>query len=147
MDFNGYPKWAYTQWNFNEKIIPELIDCLLFEEKDDQGKWLKNEWEKKVKFFIYDHEFPFGSEMFFDATAFESTHAIAKYALTNHLEPDEKLWQNPNTKEWYSHPNIARDDLVKFMDRQIQGNMACRGWIETSFNQFGSDIRAGGNSS
>ena len=146
-DFNGYPTWAYTQGNFNEKVIPELIDRLLFEGKNNKGNWLKNEWEKKVKYFIYDHEFPFGSEMFFDATAFESTHAIANYALTNHLEPDERLWQNPNTKEWYSHPDIDRDDLVKFMDRQIQGNMACRGWIETSFNQFGSDIRAGGNSS
>ena len=29
----------------------------------------------------------------------------------------------------------------------MQGNIACRGWLEMNFNQFGSDIRAGGNSS
>ena len=146
-DFNGYPTWAYTQGNFNEKIIPELINYLFSEGRENQAGWLKLEWEKKVKYFIYDHDFPFGSEMFFDATAFESTHAIAKYALTNSLEPDKNLWKNPNTKEWYSHENINNNDLVKFMDRQIQGNMACRGWLEMHFNQFGSDIRAGGNSS
>ena len=145
-DFNGYPTWAYTQGNFNEKIIPELIDRLSEEGRKNEAVWLKNEWEKKVKFFIYDHEFPFGSEMFFDATAFESTHAIAKYALSNQLEPDNKLWQNPNTLEWYSHPDINRNDFLDFMDRQMQGNITCRGWIETSFYQLGSDIRACGNS-
>ena len=146
-DFNGYPTWAYTQGNFNEKIIPDLINVLQNEGKEEESTNIKNEWEKKVKYFIYDHEFPFGSEMFFDATAFESTHAIAKYAINNDINPDEKLWQDPNSKEWYSHPEIKIKDINHFMHRQIQGNIACRGWLEMNFNQFGSDIRAGGNSS
>ena len=146
-DFNGYPTWAYTQGNFNEKIIPDLINVLQNEGKEEESNKIKNEWEKKVKYFIYDHEFPFGSEMFFDATAFESTHAIAKYAINNDINPDEKLWQDPNSKEWYSHPEIKIKDINHFMHRQIQGNIACRGWLEMNFNQFGSDIRAGGNSS
>ena len=146
-DFNGFPSWAYTQGNFNEKVIPELIDALVSENRKADADKIRIEWEKKVKFFIYDHEFPFGSEMFFDATAFESTHAIAKYALNNDIKSDVNLWQDPNSKEWYSHPEICLEDIVQFMDRQIQGNLACRGWLEMNFNQFGSDIRAGGNSS
>lgn len=146
-DFNGFPTWAYTQGNFNEKVIPELIKTLQSEKRNSDAEKIKSEWEKKVKYFIYDHDFPFGSEMFFDATAFESTHAIAKYAINNKLKPDKNLWQDPNSKEWYSHPKIDYDDIKVFMDRQIQGNIACRGWLEMNFNQFGSDIRAGGNSS
>ena len=146
-DFNGFPTWAYTQGNFNEKVIPELIKTLQVEKRNSDAEKIKSEWEKKVKYFIYDHDFPFGSEMFFDATAFESTHAIAKYALDNNLKPDKNLWQDPNSNEWYSHPKIDYNDIRVFMDRQIQGNIACRGWLEMNFNQFGSDIRAGGNSS
>ena len=146
-DFNGFPTWAYTQGNFNEKVIPELIKTLQVEKRKSDAEKIKSEWEKKVKYFIYDHDFPFGSEMFFDATAFESTHAIAKYALDNNLKPDKNLWQDPNSNERYSHPKIDYNDIRVFMDRQIQGNIACRGWLEMNFNQFGSDIRAGGNSS
>ena len=146
-DFNGFPTWAYTQGNFNEKVIPKLIKTLQVEKRNSDAEKIKNEWEKKVKYFIYDHDFPFGSEMFFDATAFESTHAIAKYAMSEGINPDDKLWQDPNTKEWYSHPEIKFEDISHFMHRQMQGNIACRGWLEMNFNQFGSDIRAGGNSS
>ena len=146
-DYNGYPTWAFTQGNFNEKIIPDLIDVLYKEGRKKEAKKIKTEWEKKVKYFIYDHEFPFGSEMFFDATAFESTHAIAKYAIDEGISSDDKLWRDPNTKEWYSHPEIKSEDINHFMHRQMQGNIACRGWLEMNYNQFGSDIRAGGNSS
>ena len=114
----------YNQGNFNEKVIPELIKTLQSEKRNSDAEKIKSEWEKKVKYFIYDHDFPFGSEMFFDATAFESTHAIAKYAINNKLKPDKNLWQDPNSKEWYSHPKIDYDDIKVFMDRQIQGNIA-----------------------
>ena len=52
--------------------------------------------------------------MFFDATAFESTHAIAKYAIDNDISPDDKLWQDPNSKEWYSHPEVNIEDINHF---------------------------------
>ena len=142
----GFSDWAYKQGNYNEKVIPDLIDALINEGKEEKGEWLKGEWEKKVKYFIYDHEYPFGSEMFFDSTAFESTHAIAKYALSNILEPDKNLWKDPNSQKWYSHSEINQSDFISFMDLQIKGNIACRGWLENSFYQLGSDIRSFGES-
>ncbi|MCC6805024.1 MAG: hypothetical protein IT319_19235 [Anaerolineae bacterium] len=144
--FRGWCDWAYKQGNFHELVIPRLIDALEREGRADDAGWLRGEWEKKVKYFVYDHPYPFGSEMFFDTTAFESTHAIARYGLEHDLQPDENLWQDKNSGEWYSHPSVSKADFRAFMDKEIIANIAARGWLETSFYQLGSDIRQHGNS-
>ncbi len=144
-DFRGWCDWAYKQGNFHELIIPALIDALENEERLEQANWLRGEWEKKVKYFVYDHPYPFGSEMFFDTTAFESTHMIAKYGLENDLKPDQNLWQDKNTGEWYSHPSVRKQDFQDFMEKEIAANIAARGWLETHYYQLGSDIRQAGN--
>ena len=107
-DFRGWCDWAYKQGNFHELVIPRLIDALAGEGRAAAADWLRGEWEKKVKYFVYDHPYPFGSEMYFDTTAFESTHAIARYGLEHELQPDKQLWQDKNSGEWYSHPKVRQ---------------------------------------
>ncbi len=87
----GFSDWAYKLGNFHEKYIIEVIAALKKEGMIEKANWLINEWEKKVKYFIYDDPSPFGSEFVFDRTAFESTHAIARYAIENEMQPDENL--------------------------------------------------------
>lgn len=144
--FHGWCDWAYKQGNFHERVIPDLISALAEEGRQAEADWLRGEWEKKVKYFVYDHPYPFGSEMFFDTTAFETTHSIARYGLENELAPDERLWQDKNSGAWYSHPLIQRQDFVTFMEKALAANIAGRGWLETNFYQLGSDIRQHGNS-
>jgi len=143
--FRGWCDWAYKQGNFDESCIPPLIDALREEGCRAGAEWLEAEWTKKVKFFLYDSEFPFGSEMPFDTTAFESTHVIAKWALAHPLQPDDKLWYDKNLNKWYSHPRIDPRRPQAFLDRQILGNIASRGWLETAYWTLGSDLPDGGN--
>jgi hypothetical protein len=137
----GY--WAYTIGIYNELLIVDLIESLIQEGFAEDAGWLKKEWEKKVKYFIYDDPYPFDSEFPFDTTAFESSHAIAKYALENRLEPDDRLWHDINKDKWYSHPVIKREDAEAFMEKQIQSNIAVRGWLETAYYLLGGDYRGG----
>jgi len=137
----GY--WAYVLGLYNELLIVDLIEALYEEGRDEQADWLKNEWEKKVKYFVYDDPYPFDSEYPFDTTAFESSHAIAKYGLANPVEPDENLWYDKYKDKWYSHPEVKREDFEQFMEKQIQANIALRGWVEPAYYLLGSDYRGG----
>ena len=139
----GWGYWAYTLGIYNELLIVDLIMALRDEGLPEESDILKGEWEKKVKYFIYDDPYPFDSEYPFDTTAFESSHAIAKYALSNELEPDENLWYDENKKKWFSHPKIQRKDAEAFMEKQIQANIALRGWVEPAYYLLGSDFRGG----
>jgi hypothetical protein len=141
----GY--WAYTLGLYNELLIVDLVEALYEEGQDEQADWLKGEWEKKVKYFVYDDPYPFNSEYPFDTTAFETSHAVAKYGLANSLansmEPDENLWYDKYKDKWYSHPEIKRQDFEAFMERQIRSNIALRGWIEPAYYLLGGDYRGG----
>jgi len=143
--FKGYSDWAYKQGNFHEKYLVDLIEALESEGCQAEAIWLRKEWEKKVKYFIYDDPYPYMSEFSFDRTAYESTHAVARYALEHPLQPDKNLWYDKNLKKWYSHPVVKRDDAVNFMEKQIATNIALRGWLETSYPFLGS-ARTGGRS-
>ncbi|MCL6641172.1 MAG: UDP-N-acetylglucosamine 2-epimerase (non-hydrolyzing) [Candidatus Rokubacteria bacterium] len=123
-----------------------VIDALREEGRPEDAEWLRKEWEKKVKYFVYDDPYPFDSEYPFDTTAFESSHAIAKYGLERLMEPDENLWYHKTKGVWYSHPEVKREHFQEFMEKQIQANIALRGWLEPAFYLLGSDYR-GGNSS
>src|SRR5690242_21672853 len=78
---------------------------------------LRSEWEKKVKYFVYDDPYPFRSEYAFDRTAFESSYAFAKYGATHDMNPDTNLWYDVKLKKWYSHPEVKREDSRAFMER------------------------------
>jgi len=144
--FTGWTDWAYTIGNFHEKYLLGIIEALEREGQQQKADALRGEWEKKVKYFLYDDPLPFVSEMPVDSTAYESTYAIARYALTHGLKPDEKLWRDKNTGTWYSHPKIDPKVHQEFLQRQLLANLACRGWLETSYGHLGSDFRGCGGS-
>ena len=112
----------------------------------EQAAYLRGQWEKKVKYFIYDDAYPWVSEMPVDSTAFESTYTVARYALTHTLGADEKLWQDRNRGRWYSHPAIDSAKHRDFLQRQTLANLACRGSIEPAYYLLGSDLRGCGES-
>ena len=60
----------------------------LAKRQKEKADYLRSEWEKKVKYFVYDDPYPFRSEYAFDRTAFESTYALAKYGATHDMKPD-----------------------------------------------------------
>jgi hypothetical protein len=136
------PWYETYKWGcYNELLIVDLIADLEKEGYGEDALWLRREWEKKAKYFIYDDPYPFRSEYAIDATAYESTHALAKYALLNKMPPDSNLWYDKNLKKWYSHPVVTTEDARRFMERQLQANIACRGWLEPAYYYLGSDFR------
>lgn len=136
-----YPDYYETyKWGlYNELVVLKLIDALQLEGYPTQADWLRSEWEKKVKYFVYDDEYPLRSEYAFDRTAFESSHALAKYGATHDMQPDSNLWWDVQKERWYSHPLVRREDSRAFMDRQIAGNLVVRGWINPTYYQLGAD--------
>jgi hypothetical protein len=143
----GWVYWQYTVGNFHEKYLLPLIDALEAEGQHDKADFLRGEWEKKVKYFIYDNPWPFASEMPIDSTAYESTYAAADYALTHDLAPDTNLWCDRNLNKWYSHPVIDPRRNQEFLQRQYAANLACRGVLEANYWSLGSDFRGCGSAS
>lgn len=136
------PWYETYKWGcYNELVLTDLIADLKKEGFTEDAAFLTGEWEKKVKYFIYDDPYPFRSEYAIDATAFESSHALAKYATLNPMQPDSNLWYDKNLKRWYSHPQIKKEDAHRFMEKQLQANIALRGSIEPAYYFLGSDFR------
>jgi hypothetical protein len=117
---------AYKTGFYNEVVIPQLIDELDIVGKHDEAAQLRMHWEKKVAFFVSGNPNLFGSEYAFDSTGFESTQAIARYAL-----------DHPQT------PDTTPEAAVKFGETQIRANLFCRGVVEKAYYYYGSDYRAG----
>ena len=140
----GY--WAYRLGLYNEMLIVDLIDALEEEGWQERAGWLRGEWEKKVKYFVYDDPYPFDSEYPFDTTAFETSHAVARYGLTRRVEPDSRLWYDKYREKWYEHPEVNRADFEAFLVKQIEANIALRGWVEPSYTLLGGDNRGGDSS-
>ncbi|HAK96056.1 MAG TPA: hypothetical protein DCM87_13955, partial [Planctomycetes bacterium] len=144
---NGWCDWAYKVGNFHEKCLLPLIEALEREGEPEKAARLRGEWEKKVKYMIYDTPWPFASEMPIDSTAYESTYAAGAYALTRGLAPGANLWYDKNLKKWYSHPAIDPAAHARFLARQHAANLACRGVLAPSYWAFGSDFRGCGGGS
>jgi hypothetical protein len=136
-----YPSYYETyKWGlYNELVVLPLADALDREGFADRAAWLRAEWEKKVKYFVYDDPYPFRSEYAFDRTAFESSYAFAKYGATHDMKPDTNLWYDVKLKKWYSHPVVRREDSRAFMDRQLAAGLSVRGWLEATYYQLGAD--------
>jgi hypothetical protein len=136
-----FPSYYETyKWGlYNELIVLRLADALDENGFADRAAWLRAEWEKKVKYFVYDDRYPFRSEYAFDRTAFESTYAFAKYGATHDMLPDTNLWYDVKSNKWYSHPVVKREDSLAFMRRQLASNLSVRGWLEASYYQLGAD--------
>ena len=142
----GQGYWAYRLGLYNEMLIVDLIDALAADGWQERSDWLRGEWEKKVKYFVFDDPYPFDSEYPFDTTAFETSHAVAKYGLTRKVEPDTRLWYDKYREKWYEHPEVNRADFEEFLVKQIDANIALRGWLEPSYTLLGGDNRGGDSS-
>ncbi|MBO9726432.1 MAG: hypothetical protein J7530_18840 [Novosphingobium sp.] len=108
---------------YNELVIPDVIEALRREDRMAQADDLAGHWERKVAHFINEVDDLFASEYAFDSTGFESTQAIARYAL----DRPERF-----------PPERAR----AFAKRQMDANLFCRGWLQPSYYTLGSDYRA-----
>jgi Family of unknown function (DUF5695) len=136
-----YPEYYETyKWGlYNELVVLELAAALEREGFPDRAAWIRGEWEKKVKYFVYDDRYPFRSEYAFDRTAFESTYAFAKYGATHDMAPDKDLWYDVKKKTWYSHAIVRREDSREFMDRQLYAGLSVRGWLDPAYFTLGCD--------
>nr|WP_321450975.1 DUF5695 domain-containing protein [uncultured Carboxylicivirga sp.] len=144
----AYYSYPYSVWSwfdtykwgiYNEKVILDVIAELERNQRKKEADNLRIEWEKKAKYFIYDDEYPFRSEHSFDRTAFESSFALAKYAVENPMKPDKKLWYDKNKKRWYSHPKVSMNDAIHFMDKQHYAGLSVRGWLMPKYYLAGAD--------
>jgi hypothetical protein len=135
------PWYETYKWGcYNELVVEKLIRDLESEGRGEDAKWLRDEYEKKVKYFVYDDKYPFRSEYAIDRTAFESSYAFARYGTLNEMEPDENLWFDKNYDRWYSHPVVRKEDAREFMDRQHFAGLAVRGWLEPKYFLMGGDF-------
>jgi hypothetical protein len=128
--FFTIPHEVWSGWSpygtgfYNELVIVELMDELERMGMKAEADTLRSFWERKVRHFVNDREDLFRSEYAFDTTGFESTHALAKYALER----------------------MPTNNAQKFMENQMAANLFCRGCLEPAYYLLGSDIRgAGGN--
>lgn len=144
----AYYKYPYEIWSwfdtykwgiYNEKIILDVIAALEKSGNITDADFLRNEWEKKAKYFIYDDAYPYRSEHSFDRTAFESSYALAKYAVENPMQPDTNLWFDKNKQVWYSHPEVHVSNAKKFMEQQHNAALAIRGWLMPKYYLAGAD--------
>jgi hypothetical protein len=118
---------AYKTGFYNEVTIPRLIEELEANGKRDEAATLRGHWEKKVAFFVAGGPNLFGSEYAFDSTGFESTQALARYAV--------------------DHPGAGGttlEDAKAFALTQIRANLFCRGVVEKAYYYYGSDYRGSG---
>ncbi len=134
-----YP-WEDTyKWGImNEVIILPLIADLERCGRKEDAAWLRSEWEKKVKYFVYDDKYPYNSEYSVGGTALASTYNLAKYGTLNAMKPDTNLWYDKNLKKWWSHPEVKQEDSRLFMDRQFQANLAHRGTVIPAYFNLGT---------
>ncbi|MFP4488155.1 MAG: DUF5695 domain-containing protein, partial [Bacteroidales bacterium] len=135
------PWYDTYKWGcYNELVIEDLISVLEEHGRDEEAAWLRNEYEKKVKYFIYDDDYPYRSEYAIDRTAFESSYAFARYGATRDMEPDTNLWYDVKLEKWWSHPGVSKEEARDFMDQQHYAGLAVRGWLETKYFLLGSDF-------
>jgi hypothetical protein len=121
-------KWsADAVGTMNEAFIPELIEALQREGKDQWAATLRGYWEGKVDRFVNRTPNLYGSEFAFDSTGFESTGAFARYAMTRQAAD--------------FRARVTAEAARTFMDFQLLLNMSDRGWLETTYFQLGSDYR------
>ena len=135
-------RWsAYQTGLYNELVIVELIDALAEHGLTEQADRLRMHWERKVRAFISDRPDLFRSEYPFDSTGFESTHALATYALKHANRLGEARPQNERT------PAIPLATMRQFLELQMAANIFCRGSIEPAYYYLGSDYRGNGGNS
>jgi hypothetical protein len=130
-------RWsAYRTGFYNELVIVDLIDDLAAAGMAAEAASLREHWEKKIDFFVNGRPDLFRSEYPFDSTGFESTHALARYAMQHAAGNQEK-----------ADGQKSLEAAQSFLKRQMAANLFCRGCLEPAYYLLGSDYRgSGGNS-
>ncbi|HEX7051769.1 MAG TPA: DUF5695 domain-containing protein, partial [Longimicrobiales bacterium] len=138
--------WEIERWSaygtglYNERVIVALIDALDAAGMPDRAQRLRLHWERKVRSFVNGDQDLFRSEYAFDSTGFESTHALARYALAH---PESLRTRRDDDEREEAPPRDPVDDARRFMERQMAANLFCRGTIEPAYYYLGSDYRGG----
>jgi hypothetical protein len=129
--------WEFNGTGFyNELVILDIIRELEDNGMQAQADKLRGYWEQKVRYFVNERANLFQSEYAFDTTGFESTEALAKYAV---LHSDPRAAQ--------ALANVTPEKARAFLDKQMAANLFCRGWLTPAYYLLGSDIRGGGGNS
>ena len=119
---------AYETGFYNELVIEELISDLEAAGMHAEADQLRGHWERKVRHFVNERPDLFRSEYAFDSTGFESTHALAGYAMRHAVMPGGGV-------------EFSLDKAHRFMEAQMAANLVCRGSIEPAYYYLGSDYR------
>ena len=134
---------AYQTGTYDELVIPSIVRALRDEGHPGQADWLEGEWQKKVEYFVNDKPDLFQSEYPFDSTGFQSTEALAKYAIEHVVRPGAAV---PSGGEDAFQKAVSYSDAKAFLDEQMRLNIGDRGWLEPAYYDMGSDYRGGGDS-
>jgi hypothetical protein len=123
---------AYQTGLYNELIYSRLIEDLASEGLVEMADTLRRHWHNKICYFILENPSLYGSEYPFDSTGFESMHEFARYAVEAARREDTDL-------------AVTESQARSFMEKEIGGNIFCRGWLEPAYYILGSDLRANGS--
>jgi hypothetical protein len=134
---------AFETGTYDELEIPHMVRALRENGHPQQADWLEARWQKKVAYFVNDHPDLFQSEYPFDSTAFESTEALAKYAMENVRRPGEAAFAAGLVAGFQRQ--VSYQEASNFLDEQMRLNIGDRGWLEPAYYDLGSDYRARGN--
>jgi hypothetical protein len=138
---------AYGTGFYNELVIVDLIDDLRAAGMAEQADALQGHWERKVRFFAANRADLFRSEYPFDSTGFESTHALANYAVEHATDAEDATASEGEDRDDDAGLGVTPGAARRFMERQMEANLFCRGAIEPAYYFLGSDYRgSGGNS-
>jgi hypothetical protein len=132
VDGGGYDGTGF----YNELVFLDIIRELEDNGLKAQADKLRGYWEQKVRFFVNQRANLFQSEYAFDTTGFESTEALAKYAVRQ---------SDPQAAGWMS--GVPPEKARAFLEKQMKANVFCRGWLTPAYYLLGSDIRGGGGNS
>jgi len=121
---------------YNELVFLDIIRELEDNGLQSQADTLRGYWEKKVRYFVNQRANLFQSEYAFDTTGFESTEALAKYAV---------LRSDPRGAEKMA--GVTPEKARAFLEKQMKANLFCRGCLTPAYYLLGSDIRGGGGNS
>jgi len=108
----------------NELVIVPLIEALFVEGQTKQAEWLKQQWEKKVEHYVNDSPNLLHAEYPGNPCSFESSQALARYAV-DHAEKTR------------SSLKVKLKDAERFMEEQLTLNIALRGWVEPAYFLLG----------
>lgn len=124
---------AYETGFYNELVIEDILASLKEEGLLKEHRRLERLWNRKVQKFVLENADVFGSEYPFDTTGFESTHALAKRALSSaEYEDKQNYWEK----------QIMAENAWRFMESQMRCNVSCRGVLEPAYYWYGSDYRS-----